>query len=72
MVKCFVTIQSWCKRYRVRKDDFKEIHHLKKRVLRLPCFEEDRHEWDAVTAEEEEFIKMWNWAEEGLEGEEVQ
>jgi hypothetical protein len=39
---------------------------------RLPCFEEDRHEWDAVTAEEEEFIKLWNWAEEGLEGEEVQ
>jgi hypothetical protein len=36
MVKCYITIQTFCKRYRIRKDDVQHIHFIKKRALPLP------------------------------------
>lgn len=40
MVKCYVSIQTDSKRYRVRKDDIRHIHFIKKRLLPfLPHFD---------------------------------
>ena len=36
MVKCYITIQTYCKRYRIRKDDVQNIHYIKKRKVPLP------------------------------------
>ena len=51
MVKCFVTIKTYCKRYRVRKDDMKEIHFLKRRCLPpIPEFSSWEKENDDLTS----------------------
>lgn len=41
MVKCYVTIQTFSKRYRVRKEDIRHIYFIKRRLLPiLPHFDD--------------------------------
>ena len=46
MGKCFITIKASSKHYRIRKDDVKQIHHIKKRQFpSIPSFysHEEKH-----------------------------
>lgn len=74
MVKCYITIQTYCKRYRIRKDDVQHIHFIKKRPLPfLPPYlsshkiedgftscEEDDSKTEAMTIENKCDNFQWN------------
>ena len=63
MVKCYITIQTYCKRYRIRKDDVQHIHHIKKRTVpMLPAYAPSLKIEDGFTSCEEEGFEM-----EGME-----
>lgn len=58
MVKCYITIQAYCKRYRIRKDDVQHIHFIKKRPLPfLPAYLSSHKLEDGFTSCEEEDSK---------------
>jgi hypothetical protein len=59
MVKCYITIQTYCKRYRIRKDDVQHIHFIKKSPLPFPPAYPSSHKLeDGFTSCEEEDSKM--------------
>lgn len=83
MVKCYITIQTYCKRYRIRKDDVQHIHFIKKRALPFPPAYPSKHQIeDGFTSCEEEEFKadavqlphlnnynfQWNSINRGLTG----
>lgn len=54
MVKCYITIQTAAKRYRIRKDDVEHIHFIKKRALPpMPSYMPDPKGDDGFTSCEE-------------------
>jgi hypothetical protein len=62
MVKCYITIQTYCKRYRIRKDDVQHIHFIKKRALPfLPAYLSSQKIEDGFTSCEEEEFKTENF-----------